>query len=128
MIFICVLVVQYFQTFLKIKGSRKKKWLSGDFNNFFAFITSCYGFLMDSCCILLQNTTEEFQKKILKERIARLSGSIAILQVNFTFLTLASWQLRVLESNSLFSGSYFINLMIGWCTNSRRAKGQTTES
>ena len=29
----------------------------------------------------LQNTEENFQKKILNERIARLSGGIAILQV-----------------------------------------------
>lgn len=30
---------------------------------------------------VFQNTEEEFQKKILNERIARLSGRIAILQV-----------------------------------------------
>lgn len=31
--------------------------------------------------LVLQNTEENFQKKILNERIARLSGGIAILQV-----------------------------------------------
>jgi chaperonin GroEL len=31
--------------------------------------------------LVLQNTEENFQKKILNERIARLSAGIAILQV-----------------------------------------------
>lgn len=51
---------------------------------------------MNKCCILLQNTSEEFQKKILKERIARLSGSIALLQVGAqTVVELKDKQLRV---------------------------------
>lgn len=45
---------------------------------------------------LVENTTEEFQKKILKERIARLSGSIAMLQVGAqTVVELKDKQLRV---------------------------------
>lgn len=49
-------------------------------------IISCFTF--GQCIVLpthlfhiLQNTEENFQKKILNERIARLSGGIAILQV-----------------------------------------------
>lgn len=38
--------------------------------------------------INFQNTKENFQKKILNERIARLSGGIAILQVIFNFFFL----------------------------------------
>ncbi|XP_057765632.1 chaperonin 60 subunit beta 4, chloroplastic-like isoform X2 [Salvia miltiorrhiza] len=45
---------------------------------------------------LVENTSEEFQKKILKERIARLSGSIALLQVGAqTVVELKDKQLRV---------------------------------
>ncbi|KAL1551189.1 chaperonin 60 subunit beta 4, chloroplastic [Salvia divinorum] len=45
---------------------------------------------------LVENTGEEFQKKILKERIARLSGSIALLQVGAqTVVELKDKQLRV---------------------------------
>ncbi|KAI3467187.1 hypothetical protein Pfo_023850 [Paulownia fortunei] len=45
---------------------------------------------------LLENTEEKFQKKILNERIARLSGSIAILQVGAqTVVELKDKQLRV---------------------------------
>jgi chaperonin GroEL len=32
---------------------------------------------------LIENTEENFQKKILNERVARLSGGIAIIQVTF---------------------------------------------
>ncbi|XP_042049273.1 chaperonin 60 subunit beta 4, chloroplastic-like isoform X2 [Salvia splendens] len=45
---------------------------------------------------LVENTSEEFQKKIIKERIARLSGSIALLQVGAqTVVELKDKQLRV---------------------------------
>ncbi|KAH6807198.1 TCP-1/cpn60 chaperonin family protein [Perilla frutescens var. frutescens] len=45
---------------------------------------------------LVENTTEEFQKKIVRERIARLSGSIAMLQVGAqTVVELKDKQLRV---------------------------------
>jgi hypothetical protein len=40
--------------------------------------------------LVLQNTEENFQKKILNERIARLSGGIAILQVIEVILQSAS--------------------------------------
>lgn len=45
--------------------------------------------------LVLQNTEENFQKKILHERIARLSGGIAILQVikvMFTAHILPIWE------------------------------------
>lgn len=45
--------------------------------------------------LVLQNTEENFQKKILNERIARLSGGIAILQVikvMFTARILPIWE------------------------------------
>lgn len=45
--------------------------------------------------LVLQNTEENFQKKILNERIARLSGGIAILQVikvMFTACILPIWE------------------------------------
>lgn len=52
-----------------------------------------YGFCDET---LLQNTSEKFQKKILRERIARLSGSIALLQVGAqTVVELKDKQLRV---------------------------------
>ncbi|KAM1085473.1 hypothetical protein ACFX2B_011124 [Malus domestica] len=45
---------------------------------------------------LVENTEEEFQKKILNERIARLSGGIAILQVGAqTQIELKDKQLRI---------------------------------
>ncbi|XP_031261327.1 chaperonin 60 subunit beta 4, chloroplastic-like [Pistacia vera] len=45
---------------------------------------------------LVENTEENFQKKILKERIARLSGGIAILQVGAqTAVELKDKQLRI---------------------------------
>lgn len=36
--------------------------------------------------LFFQNTEENFEKKILKERIARLSGGIAIIKVNMKIL------------------------------------------
>ncbi|CAK7326446.1 unnamed protein product [Dovyalis caffra] len=47
-------------------------------------------------CSLVENTEEKFQKKILNERIARLSGGIAILQVGAqTQVELKDKQLRI---------------------------------
>ena len=67
--------------------------------------------------LVFQNTKEEFQKKILNERIGRLSGGIAILQV----FRLCTWHLYKLNVKRLTSfeadAIWFIDQIIGRCTN-----------
>lgn len=41
---------------------------------------------MNSALFILQNTEENFEKKILNERIARLSGGIAVIKVSLTIM------------------------------------------
>lgn len=55
----------------------------------FTFFSFCGNLVLSKkltwLLFVLQNTEENFQKKILNERIARLSGGIAILQVTEIF-------------------------------------------
>lgn len=52
--------------------------------------------------ISIQNTEENFQKKILKERIARLSGGIAILQVLNSKTVILPAEPLIFSSSSYF--------------------------
>lgn len=63
----------------------------------------------DKLRLSFQNTEEKFQKKILNERIARLSGGIAILQVTQRLLELESGYSGVFE---LSFPSILMNLMV----------------
>ncbi|KAL6190223.1 hypothetical protein ACLB2K_036621 [Fragaria x ananassa] len=68
---------------------------------------------------LVENTKEEFQKKILNERIGRLSGGIAILQVGAqTQVELKDKQLRIEDalnaSKNLNVNRYWLTLILTW--------------
>lgn len=58
---------------------------------------------MNGHCPVLQNTDEKFQKKILNERVARLSGGIGILQVmkNCSFKNEETFPFYVIKLSTL---------------------------
>lgn len=82
------------------------------------------------CLSCLQNTEEKFQKKILNERIARLSGGIAILQVimcSVVISNFSSWRCDHLAYVTPHC-SFVIDWFTGRSTNTSRVEGQTAEN
>lgn len=64
---------------------------------------------------ILQNTVEKFQKKILNERIARLSGGIAIIQVGAqTVIELKDKQLRVEDALNATKVANYLFFITSW--------------
>lgn len=62
----------------------------------------------------MQAADQDYEREKLNERIAKLSGGVAVIQVSNLFLIGTSWISRV---NCIFSEMIFPSKFEGWSTN-----------
>lgn len=77
-----------------------------------------YYWILQSILLLnSQNSKESYNKKILGERIARLCGAIAVIQVPYIVLIDEVKHLRGTKKSIRVPKIVFLVSMSGWCSN-----------